>query len=255
MKKEHSLNLSIETDIALYSCLECNKYFSSEYKLARHQKEVHSEDPDRKFGCKICGKWFKRKEHCLRHIRAKHFSIKYTCSICGKRFVEQSRMLPHFLTAHPIEAEEACKGIGGLRNLTCPSCNYCFPNKLAYAAHMLAGDCRKEEESDWNDSYCDESFLTIAKEQAKHKLCTEGYKIHSGRQVSFEECLESGEMHAELSELWFGSSYDTEMEEQEQQSSFTTNTAIYYPFGSLDSTEEKGIEQKVDYDVSAFLSF
>ena len=76
-------------------CKFCNKRFSNQSNLRRHETIHQGKRP---FECKICGNRFNQKTtlktHCLTHSGLKPF----LCSLCSKGFTTSSNMKSHMLT-------------------------------------------------------------------------------------------------------------------------------------------------------------
>jgi len=73
-----------------YSCLQCQKRFSSQNTLRRHMN-IHR----CKYRCTECGKCFERKEHLVRHGRSHSGEKPFECIVCGRRFTQLSDLVRH----------------------------------------------------------------------------------------------------------------------------------------------------------------
>lgn len=128
--EETSENNTSEPDIAphiknetqektkVYECKECNKEFSSRFKMFNHRK-LHTS----KGVCNICGMVI-RIDNLKRHILL-HSETPVTCEVCGKIFKNSESLRSH---------KRIHMGI----TFTCEFCGRCFRVKSEYTRHLKA---------------------------------------------------------------------------------------------------------------------
>jgi uncharacterized Zn-finger protein len=75
-----------------FACEMCNKTFGHEVSLSQH-RAVHT--AEKIFECKQCGKQFKRSSTLSTHLLIHSDTRPYPCQYCGKRFHQKSDMKKH----------------------------------------------------------------------------------------------------------------------------------------------------------------
>ena len=75
-----------------FACEMCNKTFGHEVSLSQH-RTVHT--AEKTFECKQCGKQFKRSSTLSTHLLIHSDTRPYPCQYCGKRFHQKSDMKKH----------------------------------------------------------------------------------------------------------------------------------------------------------------
>ncbi|GIY07510.1 zinc finger protein Gfi-1b [Caerostris darwini] len=75
-----------------FACELCNKTFGHEVSLSQH-RAIHT--AERTFECKQCGKSFKRSSTLSTHLLIHSDTRPYPCQYCGKRFHQKSDMKKH----------------------------------------------------------------------------------------------------------------------------------------------------------------
>lgn len=78
-----------------FECLVCNKFFTLDSNLKKHQK-LHNIPRDMLYKCDICNESFLRKYHMKSHIQQIHMGEKiYKCMSCYKSFLHSSSLSKH----------------------------------------------------------------------------------------------------------------------------------------------------------------
>jgi DNA-directed RNA polymerase subunit RPC12/RpoP len=106
-----------------FSCNRCNKTFTRKSNLKRHQDSVHS--TERPFQCPYCSFSTKRKDILDRHIREKHFGVRYNCEICKESFTQLTSLKRHANSVHNQK-----------KTYKCDFCDVEFPRKDNLVRHV-----------------------------------------------------------------------------------------------------------------------
>ncbi|XP_055859002.1 zinc finger protein Gfi-1b [Episyrphus balteatus] len=138
-----------------YACELCNKTFGHEVSLSQH-RAVHN--VEKVFECKQCGKRFKRSSTLSTHLLIHSDTRPYPCSYCGKRFHQKSDMKKHTYI-HTGEKPHKCqvcgKAFSQSSNLITHSRKHTgykpFSCKLCHKSFQRKVDLRRHKETQHTD--------------------------------------------------------------------------------------------------------
>nr|XP_034824859.1 zinc finger protein Gfi-1b isoform X2 [Maniola hyperantus] len=127
-----------------FACELCSKTFGHEISLSQHRVE-------KVFECKQCGKTFKRSSTLSTHLLIHSDTRPYPCQYCGKRFHQKSDMKKHTYI-HTGEKPHKCQVCGkafsqssnlithsrkhtGFKPFACELCGRAFQRKVDLRRH------------------------------------------------------------------------------------------------------------------------
>ncbi|CAD1473018.1 unnamed protein product [Heterotrigona itama] len=105
------------------------------------------------YSCKLCCKFYERKDKCMVHVKT-HLGIKqYTCILCNAKFVCKSDVMKHIRCSHtnprPIQCPKCPKRFKskfylmehdnvhkGVRPYSCTDCGQSYHHKVSLQIHM-----------------------------------------------------------------------------------------------------------------------
>lgn len=149
----------------VFACRDCNKSFSSRFKLSRHQL-IHG--GERQYRCDICDRSFHRKDHLKNHLQIHEPTKQFKCerADCGKEYNSYMSYRKH-CAFH--SAEEG--------DLQCKFCSKMFDNKndLIYhlKVHVGTRSVKSPSEKKFQCDQCDRRFFT-RKDVKRHLV------VHTG---------------------------------------------------------------------------
>ena len=148
---------------ANHACTECDKVFSTYWKLYGHKRAVHI---IRVSVCSFCSKEFKNKDMCRQHERLVHECLlkdeQYVCDICCKTYKSKQNLWCHKKAVHE-ENESFCHICGAsYKN------NYalkkhvkkCIIKPKKAPKHFVSGNLVGKEGFE-NSFYCEECDRTF----------------------------------------------------------------------------------------------
>ncbi|CAG9859978.1 unnamed protein product [Phyllotreta striolata] len=93
-----------------YTCLMCNKHFTTKWNLKLH-KWTHASRTSKPFKCDLCKGAFIRESDYTAHMNS-HKSVRpYTCNYCGAQFIRKYNCLRH-VKEHESDKTFSCNVCG-----------------------------------------------------------------------------------------------------------------------------------------------
>lgn len=169
---------------SIRKCLDCDKAFSSEADLRRHQSLVHSEGKMSKilgnFQCKHCDYGVNSLKEFQKHIREEHNDIekKFSCPYCEEEFSNSAVKSQHIDDDHP-EIAKALKKFHQSKNgdlqTACEMCGKLFSTAAGLALHMSSIHLKKKFKCDICNVELSQKFSLKAHKIEKHHENLRGF--------------------------------------------------------------------------------
>uniref|UniRef100_A0A8C5Q0D8 C2H2-type domain-containing protein n=1 Tax=Leptobrachium leishanense TaxID=445787 RepID=A0A8C5Q0D8_9ANUR len=132
----------------LYQCAECQKGFTNNAELVKHQ----SSHKEKKLACSVCGKAFLWKSSLDKHFMIHTGHKPFKCLECGKSFIDKWKLDRH-KRSHTNEKPYACSECGKYftqksnlfvhqrihkneKPFSCPICGRCFTDRSNLYTHQ-----------------------------------------------------------------------------------------------------------------------
>lgn len=131
---------------------ELFKIDGEEIKVDDNVEQV-TNDEQTGYACKLCHKFYERRDKCTVHVKT-HLGIKqYTCVVCNAKFVCKSDVMKHIRCSHtnprPIQCPKCPKRFKskfylaehdnvhkGVRPYSCTDCGQSYHHKVSLQIHM-----------------------------------------------------------------------------------------------------------------------
>jgi uncharacterized Zn-finger protein len=159
-----------------YCCNLCNKRFTEQRKLKRHQG-IHS--GERQSHCDVCNKSFSNQSHLKAHLRIHSGERPFCCDVCNKSFSQQTNLTRH-LRIH-----------SGERPFCCDVCNKSFSEQTGLKRHQRI----HSGERPFHCELCNKTF-------SRHSVLKAHQRICSGeRPSSWDVCYKSLHLKHDLKQI------------------------------------------------------
>ena len=122
-------------------CDVCQSKIHNTAALKRHLSEVHNQELQKDFKCKLCGKKFLSQGYLNDHTKMHSDNKPFECPECGRKFYKKANFSKHMQT-HIIKNEKD-------KNFKCELCEKLFYNKLSLKNHQVV-----HSDTKFNCQYC-----------------------------------------------------------------------------------------------------
>lgn len=118
-------HIRLHMDPNAYRCNLCGRCSTNARNLAKHIKELHSEESkNRSLDCPICSKTLANKNSLKVHMETHDTNSNYVCRECGKGFPSEQKRTLHERYVHNAA-------------LICDQCGKTLHNRYAMTQHLL----------------------------------------------------------------------------------------------------------------------
>lgn len=124
MTRQEGVTNSLATDMKMFQCDLCLRYFSRKDHATRHRLTHLDLKP---FECHICQKSFNRNDRLLRHMRTHPDAKPFSCKVCYQTFAFRDELRNHMNASHPR---------GSVKGQVCELCQKTFRDKEKLKRHL-----------------------------------------------------------------------------------------------------------------------